>query len=80
MAFLLFAFARGTDHDDGESTSDLTVNLMNAPGGVLLLVLIGAGVAILGIVYATRGIRRSFRKYINLPPSPAGIKPSPPWA
>ena len=45
-----------------------------APGGVLLLVLIGAGVGILGIVYAVRGIRRSFQKYLNLPPSPAGHK------
>ena len=74
MAFTLAAFARGTDQDDGESTSDLTVNLMNAPGGVLLLVLIGAGVAILGIIYAIRGVRKSFQKHINLPPSPAGHK------
>jgi hypothetical protein len=74
MAFMLFAFARGEDDDDGESTRDLTVSLMHAPGGVLLLVLIGAGVAVLGLIYAIRGFRKSFRKHINLPPTPAGHK------
>ena len=74
MALMLFAFASGPDHDDGESTADLTVSLMNTPGGALFLVLIGAGVAILGVIYAVRGLRKSFRKYIKLPSSPAGHK------
>jgi hypothetical protein len=31
MAFMLFAFARGTDQNNGEATTDLTVDLMETP-------------------------------------------------
>lgn len=74
LAVTLAAFARGAGKDNRESASDMTVNLMKAPGGVLLLVLIGAAVAIVGIVYVVRGFRKSFEKHINLPPSPNGRK------
>ncbi|WP_306926975.1 DUF1206 domain-containing protein [Arthrobacter globiformis] len=74
LAFTLAAFARGAGKDNRESASDLTVTLMKAPGGVLLLVLIGAAVAVVGIVYAVRGFQKSFEKHINLPSSPRGRK------
>jgi Domain of Unknown Function (DUF1206) len=74
LAFTLAAFARGAGQDNRESTSDFTVNLMKAPGGVLLLVLIGAAVAIVGVVYAVRGFRKSFEKHISPPSTPGGRK------
>lgn len=74
LAFTLAAFARGAGKDNRESTSDFTVNLMKAPGGVLLLVLIGAAVAVVGIIYAVRGFRKSFEKHINPPASPGARK------
>ena len=74
LAFTLAAFARGAGQDNRESTSDFTVKLMKAPGGVLLLVLIGAAVAVVGIIYAVRGFKKSFEKHINLPSSPGARK------
>jgi len=74
LAFTLAAFARGAGQDNRESTSDFTINLMKAPGGVLLLVLIGAAVAVVGVIYAVRGFKKSFEKHINPPSTPGGRK------
>ncbi len=67
LSVTLGSFAFGTRSDNSQSTSDLTVQIMSAPGGFLLLLLIGAGVAVAGIVYAIRGFRRSFLKYLRMP-------------
>ncbi len=67
LSVTLGSFAFGTRSDNSQSTSDLTVQVMSAPGGYLLLLLIGAGVAVAGIVYAIRGFRRSFLKYLRMP-------------
>ncbi|MEN8584415.1 DUF1206 domain-containing protein [Burkholderia sp. RS01] len=69
LAFTMAAYARGAGQDNRESASDMTVTLLKAPGGVLLLVLIGAAVAITGIIYAIRGFKKSFEKHINMPGS-----------
>ncbi|GAP57087.1 uncharacterized protein YxxB [Arthrobacter sp. Hiyo6] len=72
--FLVFAgtfasFAMGAGSDSGKSTRDITVNLMTAPGGVALLIILGLAVAVAGIIYAIRGLRQSFAKYIRPPAS-----------
>ncbi|MGZ4662573.1 MAG: DUF1206 domain-containing protein [Arthrobacter sp.] len=72
--FLAFAgtfasVAMGAGSDNGKSTSDLTINLMKAPGGVALLILLGLAVAVAGVVYAIRGFRQSFAKYLRWPAS-----------
>ena len=67
FALTLASVATGAGSDNRESTTDLTVNLMKAPGGVALLVVIGAAVAVTGIVYAIRGFRKSFIKYLRMP-------------
>ena len=67
FALTLAAVATGAHTDNRESTSDMTANLMKAPGGVALLVAIGAAIAITGIVYAIRGFRKSFIKYLRMP-------------
>jgi hypothetical protein len=74
FAVTLVSFARGTGKDQSRSTSDFTAALMQAPGGVLLLVAIGAAVAVTGIIYAIRGFRQSFVKYLRLPPSDTARK------
>jgi hypothetical protein len=63
----LASVAIGAQSDQRRSTRDLTVELMKAPGGTFLLILIGAAVAVTGIVYAIRGFRKSFVKYIRMP-------------
>ena len=47
---------------------------MKAPGGILLLVLIGLAVAGVGVFYVVRGFKKSFQKRINLPPAPSSRK------
>jgi len=68
FAVTLASFAIGTGKDNSQSTSDFTIALMKAPGGVALLIAIGAGVAITGVVYGIRGIRKSFEKHLRMPP------------
>lgn len=73
LAVTLASFATGTGSsaDNRQSASDLTVAVIRAPGGVALLVLVGAGMAITGVAYAVRGFRRSFTKHLRLPSTPA---------
>ncbi|WP_427135803.1 DUF1206 domain-containing protein [Pseudarthrobacter sp. S9] len=67
FSITLASFAIGAGSNHRQSTSDLTVHLMKAPGGIVLLLVIGAAVAITGIVYAIRGFRKSFLKYLRMP-------------
>ncbi|WP_264357472.1 DUF1206 domain-containing protein [Pseudarthrobacter sp. MM222] len=69
LALTLASFANGAGKEHTASTSDLTVSVMKAPGGYALLVAIGAAVAVTGIIYAIRGFRQSFKKYLRLPSS-----------
>lgn len=68
LGVTIFSFAAGAGSDNRRSTSDLTAALLQAPGGVVLLLVLGAAVAITGIAYAIRGFRQSFMKYLRLPP------------
>ncbi len=70
FALTLASVATGAHTDNRESTSDMTASLMKAPGGVALLVAIGAAIAVTGIVYAIRGFRKSFIKYLRMPSQP----------
>jgi hypothetical protein len=67
FAVTLFSFAVGAGRDNSESTSDLTLTFIKAPGGVALLIVIGAAVAVIGVVYAVRGFRKSFEKHLRIP-------------
>lgn len=73
LALTLAGFATGTGSggDDRQSATDLTASVMKAPGGVPLLVLIGIGITVTGVIYAVRGIRKSFEKHLRMPASPA---------
>ena len=69
LAVTLASFAIGAGKDQSSSTSDLTIAVMKAPGGYLLLLAVGAGIAIAGVVYAIRGFRQSFAEHLRLPAS-----------
>jgi hypothetical protein len=73
LALTLMSFARGTGSsgDNQAPPSDFTASLMKAPGGVALLVLLGAGIAVTGVAYGIRGVRKSFEKQLSMPASPA---------
>lgn len=70
FAVTLASFALGAGQDSGKSASDLTVAVLKAPGGVVLLILVGSALAITGVVYAIRGFRQSFAKLLRWPASP----------
>ncbi len=58
VLFGKFAFGRGSD--SGQSSSQASSTLAQAPGGILLLILIGAVIAVIGIVFCVNGIRRKW--------------------
>ncbi len=72
LALTLASFATGTGSggDNQQSASDFTATVIKAPGGVALLVLVGTGIAVTGVIYAIRGFRKSFEKYLTMPASP----------
>ena len=72
LALTLASFAMGTGSgaDNQKSASDLTISLMKAPGGVALLVLVGVGIAVTGVIYGVRGIKKSFEKHLMMPSGP----------
>lgn len=71
LAVTLASFATGTGSsaDNQQSATDLTVTVIRAPGGVALLVLVGTGIAIAGVVFAIRGMKKSFHQQLVLPSS-----------
>ncbi|MCU1516978.1 MAG: hypothetical protein JWQ75_1699 [Pseudarthrobacter sp.] len=76
LALTLASFAMGTGSggDNQQSATDLTANLMKAPGGVALLVLVGVGIAVTGVIYGIRGIKKSFEKHLAMPANPTARK------
>jgi hypothetical protein len=73
LALTLMSFARGTGSgaDNQKAATDLTFALLKAPGGVAWLVVLGAAIAVTGVVYGIRGIRKSFEKHLVMPASPS---------
>lgn len=69
LALTLLSFARGmgSGADNQQAATDMTVSLMKAPGGVALLVVLGVAIAVTGVVYAIRGLRKSFEKHLAMP-------------
>ncbi|MFJ6079398.1 DUF1206 domain-containing protein [Pseudarthrobacter sp. NPDC092419] len=70
LTLLSFAMGTGSGADNQRSASDFTIRMVQAPGGVALLVLIGAGIAVAGVVYGIRGLRKSFEKHLVMPSDP----------
>ncbi|MFC4396769.1 DUF1206 domain-containing protein [Arthrobacter sedimenti] len=64
-----FVTGTGTGGDNRKATSDFTIAMVQAPGGVALLVLIGLAVAVAGVAYGMRGPKKSFQKHLRMPAS-----------
>ncbi len=60
-------YALGGRSDSSQSTTSFSAKLLETPGGVVLLVLIGLVIAAVGVAFIVRGIRRDFQKHLSLP-------------
>lgn len=71
IAITGITFAVGGSSDSSDSSQSLSASLMTSPGGIVLLVLVGAVIAGVGAAFIVRGITRAFTKKLNLPPGAA---------
>ena len=60
-------YAIGGSPDSGDQAQSLSAQLLASPGGVILLVLLGLGVAAVGAYFVTKGIRQRFLDDLALP-------------
>lgn len=72
VAYLVIAgmaavYAVGGSADSEETTQTLSARVMAAPGGLVLIVLLGLGVIGVGIGFVVGGLRRVFEKTMDLP-------------
>ena len=73
LGFTAFQFATGTNSGSSEGKAEnFTAKLLQAPGGVFLLVAIAIGVFAIGIYFITKGAKRKFLEDIDLPDGKAG--------
>jgi len=73
LAAIAAAVAIGARPDPDESVQDASRGLLDIPGGPWALGLIGAGIAVSGIVFGIIGIRRKFLATFTLPEGQAGV-------
>lgn len=72
MGAIAIAIATGARPDPDKTTRDASRGLLTLPGGTVLLVLVGVGVAVVGIAWVTMGVTRSFRKQMTIPETGRG--------
>lgn len=67
LAFWFASYAVGNRKESSESSSGTSAKIMEMPGGSVILLLVGAGIAVTGVVFVVRGFMRSFAKVLGLP-------------
>jgi len=67
IAFTALVYALGGRSDSSQSSQGLTAQLLMAPGGVFVIVVIGLIVLAIGIAFIVRGGTRGFEKHLALP-------------
>lgn len=67
-------YALGGRQDSSESSQTLSAQILAAPGGVFLLVLVGLVILGVGVAFVYRGAKRKFEKQLDLPASEAPRK------
>jgi hypothetical protein len=72
LALTAFAFARGGSSNAKTSTERTSSDLLAVPGGQALLVLIGLVAAGVGVYLVVKGVRRRFRRDLDMPSGSAG--------
>ena len=69
IAVTALIYALGGRSDSDQSTQTFSAQLLAAPGGVILLVLIGLVILGVGIAFVYRGATRKFEKHLDVPGS-----------
>ncbi len=72
IAATALVYALGGRSDSSQSTTSLSASVLAAPGGVVLLVLVGLVVLGVGVAFFVRGIRKDFEQHLSLPAGKAG--------
>ena len=67
IAATALVYAMGGQSQSSESSQSFSARLLAVPAGVVLLVLVGLGVAAVGIAFIVTGFTQSFTKKLNLP-------------
>lgn len=67
-----FQYAVGSGSDSSSQSQSLSAALLAAPGGVVLLVLLGLGVIAIGAYFVVKGVRRRFLEDIDRPSGATG--------
>ncbi|TDN91668.1 DUF1206 domain-containing protein [Microbacterium sp. BK668] len=71
IAGTALVYALGGQSDSSESTQTFSAQLMSTGPGVVLVAVIGLGVAAIGVAFIFRGATRAFEKHLDLPDNPA---------
>ncbi|WP_423918654.1 DUF1206 domain-containing protein [Frigoribacterium sp. 2-23] len=72
VGFTAFTFARGGSSDSSGQTQSISARLLAAPGGVVLLVVLGLAVIAIGAYLVAKGARQKFREDLVVPAGSAG--------
>ncbi len=72
VASMAFVYAVGGRADSEEASQTLSARILAAPGGVVLLVVVGIGVVAVGVGFVVGGFSGVFAKTLDLPPGTAG--------
>jgi len=72
IAFTALTLALGGSSSSSQSSQTMSAQLLSHPAGVVLLVVIGLGVAAVGAAFVVRGITKAFEKHMSIPGGVAG--------
>ena len=70
VAFTAFTFARGGHSNSSSSSKTASAKILEAPGGELLLIVVGLVVVGIGVFFAFRGVAVRFRNDLEPTPGP----------
>ncbi|WP_394769246.1 DUF1206 domain-containing protein [Lacisediminihabitans sp.] len=69
IAATALTFANGGSTNAAQSTSGFASGLLATPGGVVILVVLGLGIAGIGLYFVLKGARKKFTDDITVPPT-----------
>ena len=72
FGFTAVAFAQGHPTHASDTTRQLSTGILSTPGGQLLLGVLGLVVCGVGVYFVVKGVRRRFRRDIQVPSGAAG--------
>jgi hypothetical protein len=72
VAITALTFARGASTSSAQSSTSFSATLLSAPGGVVLLVVLGLAVVGIGGYFVAKGVRGTFVRDIRMPTGSVG--------